>query len=44
MLGFDEEDEDEIVEEEDDEDDVHHSRTKSRGNPFILSSCSVTPK
>ena len=44
MLGFDE-DEDEIAEEEDDEDDGGgHSRTTSRGNPFILSSCAKAAK
>ena len=45
MLGFGEEDEDEIVEDdEDDEDERGNSRTTSRGNPFILSSCAVSRK
>ena len=40
MLGFDE-DEDELAEDDDEEDDGGgHSSTTSRGNPFILSSCS----
>ena len=44
MLGFDE-DEEEIAEEDDeDQDDGGHSRTTSRGNQFILSSCAVSRK
>ena len=40
MLAFHEEDEDELAEDDDEEDDGSgRSRTTSRGNPFILSSC-----
>ena len=45
MLGFGEEDEDKIGEyDEEDEDERGNSRTTSRGNPFILSSCAVSRK
>ena len=44
MLGFDEEDENDIVEEDDDEDEGGLSRSTSRGNPFILSSCAESRK
>ena len=45
MLGFGEEDEDEIGEDdEDDEDERGNSRTTSRGNPFILTSCAFSRK
>ena len=43
MLGFDE-DEEEIAEEDDDQDDGGHSRTTSRGKPFIHSSCAERSK
>ena len=45
MLGFNDEDEEEIAE-EDDEDEVcgGRSRTTSRGNPYILSSCAESRK